>query len=128
MPDHLHLVWMGLRTTTDQRNGMKFLRAQLGLHLKPAYFQHQPHDHVLTPEERRQRVFALACTEYVLLNPCRAKLVREPADWPFLGAVVPGYPRVNPLDSEFWERLWKWYAEMREPETVNRILPRREME
>src|SRR5208283_2456537 len=30
MPDHLHLVWMGLRHHTDQRNGMKFLRAHLG--------------------------------------------------------------------------------------------------
>jgi len=30
MPDHLHLVWMGLRLDTDQRNGMKFLRAHLG--------------------------------------------------------------------------------------------------
>src|SRR5271157_1254675 len=30
MPDHLHFVWMGLRHDTDQRNGVKFLRAQLG--------------------------------------------------------------------------------------------------
>src|ERR1022692_3132040 len=30
MPDHLHLVWMGLRRDSDQRNGMKFLRARLG--------------------------------------------------------------------------------------------------
>ena len=25
MPDHLHLVWMGLRLDTDQLNGMAFL-------------------------------------------------------------------------------------------------------
>jgi len=30
MPDHLHLVWMGLHLKTDQLNGMKFLRAALG--------------------------------------------------------------------------------------------------
>jgi hypothetical protein len=30
MPDHLHWVWMGLRHDTQQRNGVKFLRAQLG--------------------------------------------------------------------------------------------------
>ncbi len=29
MPDHIHLVWMGLRRDTDQRNGIKFLRAQI---------------------------------------------------------------------------------------------------
>ena len=32
MPDHLHLVWMGLRLDTDQLNGMAFLRR----HLEPA--------------------------------------------------------------------------------------------
>ncbi|HEU5126264.1 MAG TPA: hypothetical protein VFW05_19630, partial [Verrucomicrobiae bacterium] len=26
MPDHLHLVWMGLRLDSDQRNAMAFLR------------------------------------------------------------------------------------------------------
>jgi len=31
MPDHLHLVWMGLRLDSDQRNGTAFLRT----HLKP---------------------------------------------------------------------------------------------
>lgn len=32
MPDHLHLVWMGLRRDSDQRNGMALLRT----HLEPA--------------------------------------------------------------------------------------------
>jgi hypothetical protein len=32
MPDHLHLVWMGLRRDSDQHNGMAFLRR----HLEPA--------------------------------------------------------------------------------------------
>jgi putative transposase len=25
MPDHIHLMWMGLRRDTDQKNGMSFL-------------------------------------------------------------------------------------------------------
>lgn len=29
MPDHLHLVWMGLRLDSDQLNGMSFLRTYL---------------------------------------------------------------------------------------------------
>jgi putative transposase len=57
MPDHLHWVWMGLRPDTDQRNGVKFVRAQLGRHLKPTRFQHQAHDHVLRPEERQRHAF-----------------------------------------------------------------------
>ena len=29
MPDHLHLIWMGLHLETDQLNGIKFLREYL---------------------------------------------------------------------------------------------------
>jgi hypothetical protein len=61
MPDHLHLVWMGLRHDTDQRNGLKFLRSQLGRSLRPGRFQHQPHDHVLKPKERQRHAFSVAC-------------------------------------------------------------------
>jgi REP element-mobilizing transposase RayT len=128
MPDHLHLVWMGLRAETDQRNGMKFLRAQLGPLLHPARFQHQAHDHVLTAKERQQHAFSVACADYVLLNPLRAGLVKRPDAWPHLGAVVPGYPRLNPFDSDYWPWFWKHYFTVREPGLEKRILPAREME
>jgi len=71
MPDHIHFVWMGLRRETDQRNGIKFLRAHLGPLIKPAKFQHQADDHVLKPEERQRKIFSLACADYVLLNPVK---------------------------------------------------------
>ncbi|MEI7729462.1 MAG: hypothetical protein WCO56_07805 [Verrucomicrobiota bacterium] len=116
MPDHLHLVWMGLRRESDQLNAMKFLRAEL----KPALgqgreWQPQPHDHVLREEERRRNAFAATCF-YVLENPARAKLVAAARKWPFSGAMVPGYPRMHPLDEEFWERYWKFYVTTREAE------------
>jgi hypothetical protein len=82
MPDHGHLVWMGLRQRTDQRNGMKFLCAQLGPCLRPATFQHQAHDHVLTEPEREQSRLSLRCVDYVLQNPSKAGLVENPSDWP----------------------------------------------
>ena len=128
MPDHLHLVWMGLRAQTDQRNGMKFLRAQLGRFLEPARFQHQAHDHVLTTAERRRHAFSLACADYVLLNPLRVGLVKAPAEWPFTGTVVPGYPLSNPFEAGYWRWLWERYNELREPGTEQRQLPPREME
>jgi len=128
MPDHLHLVWMGLRLDSDQRNGIKFLRAQLGLALQPARFQHQAHDHVLTPEERQRSAFSGACADYVLLNPFQARLVTEPAAWPYLGTVVPGYPRAFPFAHGFWQWFWERYAAAREPGIEKRILPQREME
>ncbi|MBI3851149.1 MAG: hypothetical protein HY298_12875 [Verrucomicrobia bacterium] len=128
MPDHVHLVWMGLRRGTDQRNGMKSLRAQLGPFLKPAKFQHQPHDHVLTPEERQRHAFGVACADYVLLNPLKAGLVKSSTDWPYLGALIPGYPRLNPFDAGYWTWFWKHHFAVREPGIQQRVLPPREME
>ena len=127
MPDHLHFVWMGLRWTTDQRNGIKFLRAQLGSFVKPSRFQHQAHDHVLTPEERRRHAFNLACADYVFINPLKAGLVKNPADWPYSGAVIPGYPRLNVFDADYWPWFWKHYFASREPGVEQRKLPPREM-
>lgn len=116
MPDHLHLVWMGLRRESDQLKAMRFLRTHLAPALgKDRKWQHQAHDHVLREDERRRNAFASTCS-YVLANPVRAKLVERERDWPFLGAVVSGYPRLHPLDDGFWRFFWKLYEQMREAE------------
>src|SRR5262245_23110353 len=73
MPDHLHLVWMGLRLDSDQRNGMAFLRTYLEPKLAPCKFQHQAHDHVMREAERETNAFAAICN-YILENPLRAGL------------------------------------------------------
>src|SRR5580765_3048454 len=44
MPDHIHLIWMGLRLESDQMNAIAFLRTYLEPALAPAKFQPQPHD------------------------------------------------------------------------------------
>jgi len=128
MPDHIHLVWMGLRRQTEQRHGMKFLRTQLSVLLAPTQFEHQPYDHVLTLAERQRSRFAVACADYVLLNPYRARLVKAPADWPYLGAVIPGYPRIDVFDPDYWPWFWERYVQARDPELDHRVLPQREME
>jgi REP element-mobilizing transposase RayT len=115
MPDHIHLVWMGLRRDTDQRNGLKFLREHLGPALRPHRFQHQPHDHVLRASERVRQAFSKVCF-YLLDNPCRAKLVQRPEDWPYVGAIVPGYPNLHPLQEKFWPLFWKLYAAACDPD------------
>jgi REP element-mobilizing transposase RayT len=116
MPDHLHFVWMGMRRETDQLNAMKFLRTRL----EPALgngreWQHQPHDHVLREEERRRNAFARFCF-YTLANPVRAELVKRENDWPYSGAVVPGYPDLDLFAGDYWERIWKLYVTGRESE------------
>lgn len=62
MPDHIHLVWMGMLRESDQKNGMKFLREYLAPKLRPHRFQHQAHDHVLRVEQRKRDAFAKACS------------------------------------------------------------------
>jgi REP element-mobilizing transposase RayT len=109
MPDHIHLIWMGMRRATEQKNGMKFLREHLATHLRPHHFQHQAHDHVLKAEERKRGAFARVCF-YILDNARREGLVAHPREWEFCGAVVPGYPALHPLEDDFWPIFWRVYA------------------
>jgi putative transposase len=112
MPDHIHLLWLGLRRDTDQHNGMVFLRTHLEPLLHPHKFQPQAHDHVLRDEERKRGAFARLCF-YILANPVRAELMKESDVWPHGGAVVPGYPRFHPLDEDFWPRFWSIFERTR---------------
>lgn len=122
MPDHMHLLWIGLRRNTDQRNGMSFLRTHLKPLLSPFRFQPQAHDHVLSEEERKRDAFAKICF-YILANPVRAKLITESGRWPFCGAMIPGYPKSHPLDEGFWPLFWKLYYQSRQPDAGERKLP-----
>ena len=101
--------------------------AHLKLALRPHRFQHQPHDHVFSEQERRRNAFAHVCA-YIVNNPVRAQLVESAEDWRFCGAVVPGYPHLHPLEEDFWERFWCLYFEARDPAAGNRQLPRRSVE
>jgi len=55
-------------------------------------------------------------------------LVKAPGDWPYSGAVLPGYPRANVFDRDYWPWFWKLYYAAREPGIEKRVLPLREME
>jgi putative transposase len=131
MPDHLHLMFLGLAVASDQLNAVKFLRLHLNrllagdpLQILAALSRAQPqgewklqpqaHDHVLREEERKQGAFASVCF-YVMANPVRAKLVEKETDWRFSGAVVPGYPDLHPMQEDYWELFWKLYYKQREP-------------
>ena len=122
MPDHLHLVWMGLTLASDQRNGMKFLREQLGRLLRPHEFQPQAHDHVLRETERKRQAFRKVCF-YIADNARRAELVGAPQEWPYTGAIVPGYPTLHPLAEDFWPLFWKRYAAALAPDAGNLTRP-----
>jgi len=108
MPDHVHLIWMGIADDSDQRLATKFLRTQLTSVLHPHTWQHQPHDRVLRDEQRTKKAFAQTC-EYILENPVRAGLIGRSAEWAYSGCIIPGYPTLHPCDLDFWEKFWKFY-------------------
>lgn len=118
MPDHLHLVWMGLRLDSDQFNAMAFLRTYLEPELSPAKFQPQAQDTVLREEQRKRNAFAKVCF-YITENPSRAKLIKEREIWPFTGCVMPGYPKINPQDKDFWPKFWRIYSKLRQLDAGN---------
>jgi len=122
MPDHIHLIWMGLRLDSDQINGMAFLRTYLEPELVPAKFQPQPQDRVLREEERKRNAFAKVCF-YVSANPVRAKLITETDAWPFTGCIVPGYPKLNLIEDDFWPRFWRIFGKLRQPDAGNIMRP-----
>ena len=115
MPDHLHLVWMGLQPDSDQLHATSFLRTFVKPFLAPAELQHQAYDHVLKDEERCHNAFADIC-RYILDNPTRKGLAAKPQDYAFSGAVIPGYPSLSPFNPSFWPRFWEIYARTKMPE------------
>jgi len=118
MPDHVHLVWMGLRLDSDQYTGMAFFRTHLEPVIQPAQFQPQAQDNVLREEERKRNAFAKVCS-YIAANPYRAELAAENQPWPYAGCVVPGYPNLNPQPEVFWPKFWKIYEKLRQPDAGN---------
>lgn len=110
MPDHIHMVWMGLCEGSDQLNAMKHLRTRCNDSLRRIGFelQDQAYDHVFKEEERRDTEFRNAC-EYIARNPERAGLVEtdEYASYGFTGCLVPGYPELRPFDRGYWDQFDK---------------------
>jgi putative transposase len=95
-----------LRRDTDQINGMAFLRTHLEPALRPAKFQPQAQDNVLREKDRKRNAFAKVCF-YIAANPVRAKLLPETGAWPYTGSVVPGFPKLNPMEEDFWPKFWR---------------------
>ena len=115
MPDHFHLLWIGVLAGSDQRNAVKYFRKQINpiLDMLEARFQKQPYDHVLREEERANDAFQTVF-EYIARNPERANLVRPDCyqEYPYTGCLVPGYPELIPWSSDYWQRFWRIYAHL----------------
>ena len=110
MPDHIHMVWMGLNKGSDQLNAMKHFHTRCNESLKRINFQlqDQAYDHVFQDDERRDVELRNTC-QYIARNPERAGLVKTDAyaSYRFTGCLVPGYPELRPFDPTYWVRFDK---------------------
>ena len=75
MPDHIHLLWIGILRGSDQRVAMKHFRKHLNdvLQVLGVRLQNQSYDHVLKDEERQEAGFE-ALADYIARNPERDSL------------------------------------------------------
>ena len=116
MPDHLHLLWVGIRDDCDQRLAARYFRKRLNPVLEKlgVRLQKQPYDHVLQEKERERTAFE-DVFEYVARNPERAGLVAEDEfrTYPYTECLMPGYPELKIWQDDFWERYWRIYAHLR---------------
>ena len=85
MPDHLHLLVSGLEETSDAKAFISRSKQYSGYDFKREYraplWQRYGHERVVRDDEE------LALTiGYIVGNPVRAGLVRDPAEYPFLGS------------------------------------------
>ena len=113
MPDHAHFLFVGCGATSNQKSAVLLLRKSWNAELRTAGFelQKQGFDHVLRDDERAKDAFTLVA-QYVFANPVRANLVGEWQLYPFSGAVVPGYPDMDPREDDFWPRFWRVYTRL----------------
>lgn len=116
MPEHLHLLWIGILDVSDQRLAAKYFRKQTNRILEDSgcRLQRQPYDHVLREEERERDAFE-AVAEDIARNPERRGLVATDSfrEYRYTDCVVPGYPELNPWMDGYWERFWRTYSWLR---------------
>jgi putative transposase len=115
MPDHLHMLWIGILDGCDQRLAAPHFRKQLNpiLEKMGAAFQGQGYDHVLREDEKDRSAFE-EVFEYIARNPERAGLVKENCfrDYPYTGCLVPGYPELRLWEGDFWDKFWRIYLNL----------------
>jgi putative transposase len=108
MPDHGHILFVGLNEQADQLAALEWARREWNILLKPYTLQDQAYDHVLRESERERDAFGNV-TGYILRNPVRNKLVGDWQEWEYTGAIFPGYPKLDPRKVYFWTNYWNGY-------------------
>jgi len=115
MPDHIHMLWVGIVDDCDQQKAMRYFRRQVNpvLEALNARLQLQSYDHVLR-EEARERTAFEDVAEYIARNPERRQLVPPDgfASYAYTGCLLPGYPELKPFEPGYWDRFWRIYSHL----------------
>ena len=113
MPDHVRFLWLGWSESSDQKRAIALFREAWNLELLRGgrEWQRQAYDEVLREAQRDRGAFGTVAN-YIFENPVRAGLVEDWRSYFFLGALVPGYPKMDPRDENFLERFWRIYGRL----------------
>ena len=111
MPDHVHLLLRGISPNADQRLAVEFLRRHANVLLAPRRLQRQPYDHVLRREDLGRGAFE-AIAFYIAENPVRAELCAAAGEYPYTGAMMPGYPDLDVHRPGYWDVFWARHREL----------------
>ena len=99
MPDHVHIV---LKFAVEPKIAMRFLKGNSANHLNRLigktgqFWQHSTHDEVIKTKEQ----FLNACF-YVWLNPVKAALVTDPAEYAYSN-YVQMHKKINRIAAELF--------------------------
>jgi putative transposase len=126
MPDHIHMLWLGILPQSDQVLAHRYLRKQFSplLEKLSVSFQPESYDHVLQDDERLESAFETVA-EYIARNPERRGLVPtdDYAQYKFTGCLVPGYPELKPFEQDYWERFWRVYSHLKKNGLLHSQVP-----
>ncbi len=93
MPDHLHLLVEGQSEAADCRRFIKRAKQFSGFYYSQAFggklWQRYGFERVLRTDEA-----TLVVAKYILENPVRAGLVKDPGEYPFSGSKVYGIRQI----------------------------------
>ena len=116
MPDHMHLLWMGIDERSDQLKAIRHFRKHVNQSLGRIGFrlQHQCYDRVLREDEKMEANFT-NLIEYIARNPERSGLIEEDAfaSYRYSGCLLPGYPDFRLWEDQHWERYWRAHSFLR---------------
>ena len=127
MPDHIHMLWVGLSHESDQLIAMKRFRNDANESLRRIgfEFQKQAFDHVLK-EKEIERTAIENTSKYIARNPERKGLVAadEFANYSYTGCLLPGGPQIRLFGPEGWDEVWRTLAFLRRTECYRKPDPK----